>query len=448
MQDLAVASSPPLDILLETAKALFHVQDARLLAWPAHDDRPAPAAPATPPVAPDGGAHLLAALWEGRDAEPAGCLVVEDVAAGPAAAAAGAALGLTAGFLAGAPVGPPPLPAALLVLLDPRPRAFSPADRRSLAAFAAVATALFASEARAAEAERQAGLFRLLADHSTDTLVRGNRQGERLYISPGVRSLLGYEPAEMIGKKAADIMHPDDREAFGQVMADVRAGRVEQVTTEHRQRHRDGHWVWMEAHIRLTRDAGGEPDGYVVSVRDVMHRKATEARLQHAALHDPLTGLANRTLFRDRLHLEIARCRRTGAHFSLFWLDLDRFKEVNDRLGHEAGDMVLKAVAERLKAAVRDEDTVARIGGDEFVVLRAAHGAGEGAEVAAALARRLVATMDAPVDCAGVPVRIGLSVGVSLTEVEGLEADRLLRAADRALYRAKDGGRGRAVVST
>jgi|GEM_PF-2081324 len=448
MQDLALASSPPLDILLETAKALFLVQDARLLPWSSDDDGPVPAVSATPPVPEAAGAHPLAVLWDGRGPVAADCLVVENVAADPVAAAACAAAGLTAGFLAGARVGKDPGPVATLVLVDPQPRAFSPAHRRSLTAVADLATALFAAEARAAEAERQAGLFRLLADHSTDTLVRGNRQGERLYISPGVRSLLGYEPAEMIGKKAADIMHPDDREAFGQVMADVRAGRVEQVTTEHRQRHRDGHWVWMEAHIRLTRDAGGEPDGYVVSVRDVMHRKATEARLQHAALHDPLTGLANRTLFRDRLHLEIARCRRTGAHFSLFWLDLDRFKEVNDRLGHEAGDMVLKAVAERLKAAVRDEDTVARIGGDEFVVLRAAHGAGEGAEVAAALAERLVATMDAPVDCAGVPVRIGLSVGVSRTEVEGLEADRLLRAADRALYRAKDGGRGRAVVST
>jgi diguanylate cyclase (GGDEF)-like protein/PAS domain S-box-containing protein len=447
MQDLALASSPPLDILLETAKALFLVEDARLLPWSSDDDRPVLAVSATPPVSQAADAHPLAVLWDGRGPVVADCLVVENVAADPVAAAACAAAGLTAGFLAGAPVGTDQGPIAMLVLLDPRPRAFSPAHRRSLAAVADLATTLAAAEARAVAAEQQAALFRLLADHSTDTLVRGNLQGERLYISPGVRSLLGYEPAEMIGKKAADIMHPEDREAFGQVMADVCAGRIEQVTTEHRQRHRDGRWVWMEAHIRLTRDAGGAPDGYVVSVRDVSHRKATEARLQHAALHDPLTGLANRTLFRDRLHLEIARCRRTGAHFSMFWLDLDRFKEVNDRLGHEAGDTVLKAVAKRLKAVVRDDDTVARIGGDEFVVLRAAHGSSEGAQAAATLAARLVATMEAPVDCAGVPVRIGLSVGVSLTEVEGLEVDRLLRAADRALYRAKDAGRGRAVVA-
>lgn len=447
MQDLALASSPPLDILLETAKALFLVQDARLLPWPSDGDRPVLAVSATPPVSQAAGAHPLAVLWDGRGPVAADCLVVENVAADPVVAAACAAAGLTAGFLAGARIGMDPGPVAILVLLDPQPRAFSPAHRRSLTALADLVTALAAAEARAAEAEHQANFFRLLAEHSTDTLVRGNLDGVRLYISPGVRTLLGYEPEEMTGRRALEITHPDDAELFARVMADIRAGRIEHATTEHRQRHRDGHWVWMEAHIRLTRDAGGEPDGYVVSVRDVSHRKATEARLEHAALHDPLTGLANRTLFRDRLQREIARCRRTGAHFSLFWLDLDRFKEVNDRLGHEAGDTVLKTVAERLKAAVRDDDTVARIGGDEFVVLRAAHGSSEGAQAAATLAARLVATMDAPVDCAGVPVRIGLSVGVALTTVEGFEADRLLRVADEALYRAKHAGRGRAVVS-
>lgn len=429
MQDLAVAS-PPLDLLLESAKALFDVQDARLL-----------------PAPPDG-PHPLVLLCSGRRAEADGGLVVEDVAADPAAATACAAATLPLGFLACAPIGgAASAPAFLLVLSDPRPRCFPPSDRQNLKALAELGAALAAAEARAAEACRQAAFFRLLADHSTDTLVRGNLYGERLYISPGVRDLLGYEPEEMIGKKASEITHPDDLEEFVRVMEGIRTGRIEQRTTEHRQRHRDGHWVWMEAHIRLTRDpATGAPDGYVVSVRDVSHRKATEARLEHAALHDPLTGLANRTLFRDRLQQEIARCRRTGAHFALFWVDLDRFKEINDRLGHEAGDTVLKAVADRLRNAARAEDTVARIGGDEFVLLRPAAGAvGQGE--AAAHAARLVAAMEAPVDCAGVPVRIGLSVGVSLTEIEGLEADRLLRAADEALYRAKGAGRGRAVVA-
>lgn len=439
MQDLAVASSPPLDILLETAKALFHVQDARLLPLPGDGDGHALAAPVDPPL----GEHPLGVLWNGGEGEAGVCLVIEDVAAHSLAAAACAAAGLTAGFLAGAPVGS----AALLVLLDPLPRAFSPSQRQSLTALAALAAALAVAEARAAEASRQAAFFRLLADHSTDTLVRGNLNGERLYISPGVRDLLGYEPEEMIGRKASDITHPDDVDEFVQVMAGIRSGRTEQVTTEHRQRHRDGQWVWMEAHIRLTRDdATGVPDGYVVSVRDVSHRKATEARLEHAALHDPLTGLANRTLFRDRLLQEIARSRRNGTHFALFWVDLDRFKDVNDRLGHEAGDAVLRAVADRLKGAAAADDTVARIGGDEFVVLKPA-AAQAGSAEAAAYAARLVATMDAPVDWAGVPVRIGLSVGVSLTEVDGLEADRLLRAADEALYRAKRAGRGRAVVA-
>lgn len=430
MSDHEALSSSPFEALCRTAKALFGVTDAAVLRYGAS------AAGAAQACLP------LIERWRRGDVDPeAGCLVVED-------ASREGSLSGHAGMLACAPVDlRDGRDAAVLCLADPRPRRFTAEERLRLAELAALAAQLAAAEAEAAAARQQADFFRMIAEHSTDTLVRGTLDGVRLYISPGVRTLLGYEPEEMTGRRALEITHPDDAETFARVMADIRAGRIEHATTEHRQRHRDGRWVWMEAHIRLTRDgASGQPDGYVVSVRDVSHRKATEARLEHAALHDPLTGLANRTLFRDRLHLEIARCRRTGAHFALFWLDLDRFKEVNDRLGHEAGDTVLKTVAERLKAAVRDEDTVARIGGDEFVVLRAARES-EGAPAAAALAARLAATLDEPVDCAGVPVRIGLSVGVSLTEVEGLEADRLLRAADRALYRAKDGGRGRAVVA-
>jgi diguanylate cyclase (GGDEF)-like protein/PAS domain S-box-containing protein len=433
LSDHEALSFSPFEALCRTAKALFDVADAAV-----HRDG-ASAAGAARACLP------LLKRWRRGDVDlDAGCLVVEDVTR--EAWLAGHA---SQGMLACAPIDLGDGQGVVaLCLADPHPRRFTEEDRRRLADLASLAADLTAAEARAAAARQQADFFRMLADHSTDTLVRGDLDGVRRYISPAVRTLLGYEPEELIGRRASEINHPDDAEMFARIMADIRAGHIDRATTEHRQRHRDGHWVWMEAHIRLTRDgASGAPDGYVVSVRDVSHRKATEARLEHAALHDPLTGLANRTLFRDRLQREIARCRRTGAHFSLFWLDLDRFKEVNDRLGHEAGDFVLKAVAERLKAAVRDEDTVARIGGDEFVVLRAAHSAREGAEAAAALAARLVATMDAPVDCAGVPVRIGLSVGVSLTEVEGLEADRLLRAADRALYRAKDAGRGRAVVA-
>jgi diguanylate cyclase (GGDEF)-like protein/PAS domain S-box-containing protein len=438
LHDWADASPPWLDALRRTAKALFDIDEALVL--PGGDGAlPAGAGPL----------HPLVAVWHRR---PAGTgdnvVVVEDVAGEPPLAAALAGSALPAGFLACAAIGSAAdRDAVLFCILGKAPRRFPPDDRHRLADLAALAGAIRASEARAAEATRQAELFRLLADHSTDTLVRGDLDGIRLYISPAVSTLLGYAPEEMIGRRAREIIHPDDAEAFALVMADVRAGRIEQASSEHRQRHKNGHWVWMEAHIRLTRDvATGAPDGYVVSVRDVSHRKAIEARLEHAALHDPLTGLANRTLFRDRLQQEIARSRRTGAHFALFWLDLDRFKAVNDKLGHEAGDVVLRAFAERLKASVRSEDTVARIGGDEFVVLRTPDGTVGGAAPAGEFAARLIGTMDRPVDYAGVPVRIGLSVGVALTQTEGFEADRLLRVADEALYRAKHAGRGRYVV--
>lgn len=433
MADQHDPASGPLETVCRMARAMFSVSEAAV------HRRGAPS--------PSGAARACLPLieqWCLGDADlEDGCLVVEDVAAEPRWA------GQASGLLACAPIGGREDPGTVTVCLsDPRPRPFTAEERRRLADLAALAAELMTAEARVAAATQQADFFRLLAENSTDTLVRGNLDGVRLYISPAVRTLLGYEPEEMIGRRAREIVHPDDAEAFAELMALVRSGQIEVASSEQRQRHRDGHWVWMEAFVRLTRDRlTGEADGYVASVRDISRRKEAEARLFHSASHDPLTGLANRVLFRERLGQEIARSRRTGTHFALFWLDLDRFKDVNDRLGHEAGDVVLRVVAERLRSVVRTEDTVARIGGDEFVILRVADGTEAGAAAAEDLAARLIEATRQPIDYAGVPVRVGLSIGAALTAVEGFETDRLLRVADMALYRAKNAGRGRAVVS-
>ena len=178
--------------------------------------------------------------------------------------------------------------------------------------------------------------------------------------------------------------------------------------------------------------------GFVTTHLDVTQQRQAQALVVHKAHHDPLTNLPNRLLFRDRLQQAIARVGR-GEVMAVLCLDLDHFKPVNDSYGHAAGDELLKAVANRLRATARATDTVARVGGDEFVVIQV--GIRESAE-AAALARRIVKVMAVPCDIAGKAMDIGASIGIAIAPRDGVEPDELLRKADKALYRCKGAGRG------
>lgn len=327
-----------------------------------------------------------------------------------------------------------------LLLADGAPRRLELVDRRRLSCLAAVAAELVYLAIGRHDAAERAALFRLLAENATDTIVRGDLNGVRRYISPSVRGLLGYEPDELIGRQAIEITHPDDVEEFRHAMAELFAGRMDIVVSEQRQRRRDGNWVWLEALVKLTRDAQGQPDGYVASVRDISRRKAVEQQLAHVASHDLLTDLPNRVLLQTRLAQEISRARRQDMHFAVLALDLDRFKQVNDTYGHAAGDVVLRRAAERFRRVLRTEDLVARIGGDEFIVVQGS--GGSGAEGAARLAARLIRAMAEPIVIGGAEIAVGLSVGAVIAPVEGVGPDGLLQAADQALYRAKQQGRG------
>ncbi|MCW2244592.1 diguanylate cyclase (GGDEF)-like protein/PAS domain S-box-containing protein [Azospirillum fermentarium] len=326
-----------------------------------------------------------------------------------------------------------------LCLYDIRPRRLDAHGRAALddlAALAGQSLDLFRDACAAAGREAD---FRLLAETSTDTIVRGDLDGVRLYISPSVRTLLGYEPEELIGRRAAELVHPDDAPPFSAMMRRVRAGDLDIGVTEMRQRHKDGSWVWMEASVRLTHDPlSGEANGYVASVRGVAERKRTEARLEHLASHDPLTGLPNRALLARRLEEAIAGARDGRQPFALLCMDLDRFKPVNDTHGHQAGDAVLREVAARLRAVTRPSDTVARLGGDEFAVI---HPIKASPAEAAAVAERLIQAVAQPFRVGDAPVSIGLSIGIVCAPVGGLDPGALLSAADRALYDAKTVGR-------
>ncbi len=251
--------------------------------------------------------------------------------------------------------------------------------------------------------------------------------------------LTGYDEAGLLGRTFQQITHPDDLDSDLENLALLTAGTIDHYTMEKRYLTRIGDTVWVRLAVSMARDEHDAPSHYVAQVHDITAARAAQAKLQHQALHDPLTGLANRDLLMDRLAHALARSTRSGQQTLVMFCDLDHFKEVNDSLGHEAGDLVLVTVADRLQAAVRPGDTVARLGGDEFVVV--AEGVG-GAEPQRALAERVKTVLEQPVQVAGRTVRTGASIGLA---VGGPDADvrSLLRAADAAMYRAKARGRGR-----
>ena len=191
---------------------------------------------------------------------------------------------------------------------------------------------------------------------------------------------------------------------------------------------------------------GHEHDGEEVEFLQAMantlagliERKGAEEKLAHLAHHDTLTGLPNRKLLHERLLQDMARARREGVSLAVMFLDLDRFKAVNDTHGHEVGDKLLKQVAQRLKGCVRESDTVARIGGDEFTVVLSSLPHPENLAV---VARKIIAEMNRPFDIDGIDCRIGTSIGVSIHPEHGDDPEVLLKQADGAMYQAKQGGR-------
>ena len=281
--------------------------------------------------------------------------------------------------------------------------------------------------------------YRLLADNASDMIVWSDLDTTRRYVSPAARALLGYEPDELLGTRPIDAVHPDDAPAYRRLLDDLGQARLRNAVSRQRYRRKDGSWTWVEVTFNLTHDPkDGRPDGYVAAVRDINERMEAERRIAHMARHDALTNLANRTLFQERLVQEIARSRRHDERFAVFCLDLDRFKAVNDTFGHQAGDTVLQTVSARMHGLVRTEDTLARFGGDEFMVLQTGTMQPSSGQ---ALACRLIEAVREPITIGGIAVDVGLSIGIAVGPQLGVDGEGLYRQADLALYRAKAGGR-------
>ncbi|HMK63715.1 MAG TPA: diguanylate cyclase, partial [Acidimicrobiales bacterium] len=285
--------------------------------------------------------------------------------------------------------------------------------------------------------------FRSLVQNSTDTTLVMGAEAVIVYASPATMSLLGRRPEEILGIRATELVHPEDR-----ARVETQLGALLQTVSvtepiQFRMCHANGTYRHAEAVVSDLRE-NPSVGGYVANLRDISERKEAESQLAHAALHDPLTGLPNRTLILDRADQMLVRARREFRPVAALFVDLDNFKDINDSLGHEAGDKVLQAVAARFVGILRASDTVGRLGGDEFVVLAEGASLGAGPEM---VAERLHATLHEPFHLEGfatLPLTVTASIGIAGGQRNS--AHELLRDADIALYRAKALGKNRSAL--
>lgn len=264
------------------------------------------------------------------------------------------------------------------------------------------------------------------------------------FVSDYIETILGYTVEECLAQQDfwLELIHPDDREGTKQRVLAIFAGG-KGGTVEFRWIARDGHEVWVESRNSIIWDTAGKAVGLRGIAVDITERKSLEDQLTHQALHDPLTKLGNRVLFRDRVEHAIKRTARKHTPIAVLFLDLDNFKSVNDSLGHAAGDELLVSVTERLQACLRSGDTPARFGGDEFAVLLEDL---EHADQASFIAERIRSVLCTPFFIAGTEVFIGSSIGIAVT-IDGRETpEELLRNADVAMYMSKSNGKDRYTI--
>jgi diguanylate cyclase (GGDEF)-like protein/PAS domain S-box-containing protein len=291
------------------------------------------------------------------------------------------------------------------------------------------------------ETQRRLRLANRIVDSSPTILFRADREpGWPLaYISENV-SRYGYSAHDMCAAavKVVAIVHPDDLARVLTELEEAIAADRNEFEIECRLRAADGYYVWLNLKLTTLRDSSGRAVGVEGMGVDVTDRRQAEEKMTEMARHDALTGLANRRVFVEAVQKEIARMQRDSKGFAVLYLDLDHFKDVNDTLGHQVGNLLLQSVAERLKTCVREVDTVARFGGDEFAVLQTDV---DDPTDAATLGAKLIDVIGERYSLAGNEIRIGTSIGIDVFGPESRDAETLLSHADVALYQAKSEGR-------
>lgn len=289
--------------------------------------------------------------------------------------------------------------------------------------FRQVAAALESSERR----------FKALTESAMDIVTVLDAEGAIRYQSPSVRHLLGYEPADMLGLNQFDLVHRDDAPSMRREFQRLVESGQAQLAAEFRVRHANGEWRTLES---VGKNCLADPivRGIIVNTRDITDRKAFQERIQHQAYHDALTGLPNRLLMQDRIAQAIAHAGRDGSRCVVMFIDIDNFKNINDTMGHDVGDELLREIAKRLTSSVRAQDTIARQGGDEFIVLLDHM---EGHQGATRVAQKILEGLRAAFRVAGADQHVSGSIGIALYPDDGQDPATLLRNADTAMFHGK-----------
>jgi len=335
-----------------------------------------------------------------------------------------------------------------ILVFNSKKEIFSDSDQKQLERLASIASvaidnAIHISESQRVEADLQKSVatYRTLVEQiPAITYIATLDRSQVLFVSPQVESILGFKQDEFLSH--ADMwqkqIHKEDRE---RVLSEVRNAYTsgEAFHSEYRIHAGDGTELWFKDAASTVRD--NDQALYLQGVMyDITDRKQFESKLIHMAHFDQLTELANRTLFHDRLNQNIAQAKRHKQKFALLYLDLDGFKEVNDCLGHEAGDELLRETAQKLKESVREIDTVARMGGDEFTVILSDI---KNNEDAALVAEKILKSLSRPYESVSADHRVSTSIGIAIYPDDTIEADQLVTAADNAMYQAKNSGKNR-----
>lgn len=273
-----------------------------------------------------------------------------------------------------------------------------------------------------------------------DAIITIDQKGIMQTVNPAAERMFGYAKNEMIAQNVKLLMPDQYADHHDQYLDHhVKSGESRLIgrSRELEGQHKDGTRFPIELSVTELRE--GTQRLFTGVVRDITERRKAQEKIEHLAHHDPLTGLPNRNLFTERMERAIYRAKRSGKPLGLMFVDLDKFKPINDQLGHEAGDTVLKTVAERMAHCVRTSDTVARIGGDEFVAIleNLDHW-----ESAAVVAQKIIRALTQPIDVStNKTAQVGASIGISIFPGDGNTLDDLSRAADVAMYAVKEAGR-------
>ena len=297
------------------------------------------------------------------------------------------------------------------------------------------------AERHVAQLQESEERFRSAFDYAAIGMALVSPEGKWLQVNRSLCEMVGYSEPELLVMDWETITHPEDSVAVRAQIEQLVGGHLPTYQTEKRYIHKNGGEVWIFLSISLTRDPETKSTRLIFQTQDITDRKRAERQLLHDAFHDTLTGLPNRALFVDRLKQALARTRRLGPHqFAVLFLDLDRFKVINDSLGHIVGDQLLVGIARRLEACLRPGDTVARLGGDEFtILLEDVTDIGE----AIVVAERVEKEISSPFNLRGHEVFTTVSVGIAPSTIGYDSPDEILRDADTAMYRAKSLGKAR-----